>query len=520
MPKSRIFLIAALVFLIASAGLVFFVKHKIGQKIEQGFADLEGASYESYEVHLLAGKISIKQIKLDTPLGALSASAEGQKVSGTVSEAYIDGLHWLDLVRENRLLASEIALRQPHLQFSEVPADSLSAEEVKETAEARAFFAEIKNLKIEEGDIAFYGKEAENPKLRLESFSLEFDKFTFDDALKNDKIALGGYNLNLGHLYLQAADGLHEMKLDSVFTQNRNVTLQNLTFKSPYETDAFMQKLTYRKAKFDLSVPEIILHDFPLERVFNNRFDIPLLSINGADLGVFVDKNNPLAPDKRGLLPGAALRAIESRINADSIAINDASVLFSLKEAGRSERGEIFFKNINARLENVTNDSTLIAKDRDLIAKINSKFMGTSNFDLTVRFFLDSPVYAYDFYGKLDTFDMRRTNRMLADVSQIKISRGDIKELTFEVSADDDRSTGTLDFLYENLEVELIDESGKKKSGVLNWLVQKVLIKEQNTPDGDRKRGEIGIPRDKRKGFFDQLWLSVLDGLKGVILPG
>ena len=502
-------------------GLSIFVKYKVGQKIESGFANLDGANYESYQVSLWKGKITIYDVDLDTKTAQINETLNGNKVVGSIDEAYIDGLHWWDLLRDKRLLASEIALKKPLLKIIKIPADSISISQDSDTKNTQAFFAQIKSISLQSGNIAFFDDEkVENPNMSIGSISLSFKDFTFDDALTKDKMAIVDYDLNVEDFYLQAGDKLHDLRLKKVRTDGKNLHLNNFTFKSPFKTDAFFQKLEHRKSKLDIDIPEIILHDFALEKAFQNEFSLALLEINALEMAVFADKNIPQEANLQKTLPTESLSQLETLLSIDSISIQNAKVTYSLKQKDKQKRGEIFWTDLNASLENITNDSLKIAKNQDLIAKVNSKFMGSSNFDLTVRFLLDSPLFAYDVYGKLDTFNMRQTNQMFEDVTSIRVESGNVQELAFNFHADDNKSVGDLDFYYKDLQVRLRQEKDKRPRRFLKWIVEKVIIKEENLSDGANKKGKINVERNPEKGFFNQLWNSVLDGLKDVILPG
>jgi len=520
MAKTRTLLSIFLGLIIVLFGLSFYVRYKIGQEIKAGFSDLKGADYGSHQVDLWQGKIAISEISLNTKTVQINSALNGKKIVGTINEAYIDGLHWWNLLRNKRLIASDIVLKNPLLKVIKIPLDSISSAKVSEVKNTQAFFAEIKNLEIKNGEIAFFGGEKiENPSMKFGSFSLHFKNLTFDDALTQNKLEIVDYDLNLENFYFQANDKLHDLNLEKVTTEGKNINLHNLTFKSPLETDAFFQKIQHKKSKFDISIPEIILQNFHLEKIFQKEFSLPLLTINSPQITIFSDKNIPALADEQKALPTKHLRNLKSSLSIDSIAINNAKVTYSLKAKEKKNRGEIFWTNVNATMENITNDSLKIAQNQDWVTDINSKFMGSSNFDLTIRFFLDSPVFAYDVYGKLDTFDMRQTNQMFEDVTRIQVESGNVKELVFDFHADDNKSKGLLDFYYKDLQVRLIQEKNKRPRKLLKWILEKVIIKKNNTVEDSNKKGEIDIIRDKKKGIFNQLWNSVLDGLKDVILP-
>lgn len=521
MSKLQIFLLSSIIFVLLLIGGAFFAEYKIKSKIEEGFADLPGAEYEKVSVSLWNGKINLQNVKLNTPLESVAEAGRGKKVVGTIDRAYIDGLHWLDLATDNELLASEIGLKNPQLKFYTTAVDSVQIPEAspQQKDETQAFFAQIKSLDLDEGNIEFYGEGEKNPRIRLQRFAFSFSDFTFDAALENDKIKFAEYNLEADSFFMAIEDKLHHLNIEKVRTENNHLIMKNLRFDSPLGKDAFMQKLEWRKAMIDLTVPEMILHNFAPQKFLKQQYILPLLEVKNAELTVSVDQKVPKNPEDYKILPTEALRKIKGLLHIDSVAVSNTKVTFALKTAKRENYGTIYWTDIDAGFSNITNDSIAFRKNSDLIARTRSRFMGTSRLDLTVRFKLNSPTFGYDFSGRLDTFDMRQTNQMFADISSLDVVSGSVKELSFDVRADDNRSTGDLLFSYKNLEVHVLDKDGKRERKVLNWLISKILIDQKTAEDMQAKKGEIDVPRDKKRGIFNQMWISVLDGLKEVILP-
>ena len=101
----------------------------------------------------------------------------------------------------------------------------------------------------------------------------------------------------------------------------------------------------------------------------------------------------------------------------------------------------------------------------------------------------------------------------------INVKTGTIQEMTFQIDGNNQKLAGDMNFFYDNLNVELLDENLQPTRKVTSGFAQ-MLIKNQNLPGETAKVGRINYARDRSEGFFHHLQKGVIGGIQSTILPG
>lgn len=96
-----------------------------------------------------------------------------------------------------------------------------------------------------------------------------------------------------------------------------------------------------------------------------------------------------------------------------------------------------------------------------------------------------------------------------------------MQKANFKINANLRRSNGQVVFYYNDLKVNLLkeDEDGaKKKKGLLSFLANTILIKDENpTKGGEVRTANITFERVPQASFFNLMWKSVFVGIREIV---
>ena len=96
-----------------------------------------------------------------------------------------------------------------------------------------------------------------------------------------------------------------------------------------------------------------------------------------------------------------------------------------------------------------------------------------------------------------------------------------LKSVDFNISANQNGSSGTVKFLYNDLKVNLLKEADngeKEKKGLLSFLANTVLIKNDNPTPGEAIRtANITFSRVPQASFFNLMWKSIFTGIRETV---
>jgi hypothetical protein len=108
---------------------------------------------------------------------------------------------------------------------------------------------------------------------------------------------------------------------------------------------------------------------------------------------------------------------------------------------------------------------------------------------------------------------------MLEPSINIKFNGGKVNRMTFSFDANDNVSKGWMEFLYQDLDVELLQKESGNAKGFLSSLANWVAVSNNPSPGKKLKIVEIGYERDKNKGIINYVWKTIQSGMVRTIVP-
>ena len=99
--------------------------------------------------------------------------------------------------------------------------------------------------------------------------------------------------------------------------------------------------------------------------------------------------------------------------------------------------------------------------------------------------------------------------------------KGQINDVVFNMTGNDNQAQGKLTMLYSNLKIESFkqDEKGDTlKSKKLENIFSNALIKDNNPANGVTRSADFMYKRDLNKSFFNLLWKSIFDGVQKTVM--
>jgi hypothetical protein len=123
--------------------------------------------------------------------------------------------------------------------------------------------------------------------------------------------------------------------------------------------------------------------------------------------------------------------------------------------------------------------------------------------------------YAYNYQGRLGGMPIAVINPVLMPLALGKIKTGQLKSMEFTIRGDQQKSSGTLHLLYNQLSFELLNNDYSVK--VIKTVLAKTLVVKPDNPDQSSSQprfAKIVFLRPKNYPFFKTLWETILSGLK------
>jgi hypothetical protein len=145
--------------------------------------------------------------------------------------------------------------------------------------------------------------------------------------------------------------------------------------------------------------------------------------------------------------------------------------------------------------------------------------MGEGPLNAEVALPLEGSLRDFTCKGSVGAMELSPLNGMLEPAINMTIKGGRLDRLTFDFSANDNVSSGWMEFLYNNLDVILLGKESGKEKGFVSFLANTMALSNNPAPGKDLKIVQIGFERDKNKGIVGYIWRTIQSGMVRTIVP-
>jgi len=204
-------------------------------------------------------------------------------------------------------------------------------------------------------------------------------------------------------------------------------------------------------------------------------------------------------------------------INISKASVKNASIEYRENEPNTDKVGDVTFENTSLDISNITNMPDIIKNNSQMIISFATKVLGEIPLKGNFNFKLNSDNGSFTTTGHAGAFDATVLNKISIPMGLIKINRGKINSLDFDLRGNDTKAGGDFVMQYDDLNVDVmkIDKDTKKikKRGLLS-LAANMVVKDSNPQSGDLRKETPEYNRDIFKSFFNLVWKTVFTGMK------
>ncbi|WP_423146771.1 hypothetical protein [Rubrolithibacter danxiaensis] len=390
--------------------------------------------------------------------------------------------------------------------FTEIRIDKILLQDIDftliNTGNSRKKKTAIKNLNINATD------------LLIDSLS-ENDRSRFYHS-KNIAVKLKSYRI-------ATSDGLYFIDFNnlSFSSSDKQLLLDKVSVIPRYSKLKHYEKAGFAKDRYDIGFTGISINKINLNRFLRDQ---TLYAGNMIVKKARVEVYNNMAykrnmENKTGRFPHQQLQKLALNVRIDVLNIRNALISYSEYNPDSKRTGTITFNNTSAKFSNLTNDSASLKKNHFMKASLTSRFMDAGRFETSFNFNLTDTKGAFSCTGTLYKIDGTVLNNITKPLGLIEIKRADVKKLTFHLKANNTLATGTMQFYYSNLNVQVLkrdEETGKLETKGFLSQIANIFVVHENNPNfrGDFTPGTIYYKRPYYASFFSFLWKSLFTGIK------
>lgn len=315
------------------------------------------------------------------------------------------------------------------------------------------------------------------------------------------------YHLNLHQLNFAASSGRLSIKSFSVVPR--------------FSEMQFGQVAGFAKDRFNIQMSDMNMEGIDFSLYLRKR-ELYAKEMNISNGFVEVFNNNSLLQRtvvKTGKYPHQLLQKVKELITVKQLNLNNVDISYAEFDRDSKQKGKITFERTSGTITNVTNSPKVKAASPYMFAHLTSYLMGQGKLDVDFRFDLDARDGAFSYAGKLGAMDGRVLNRITKPLGMVEVKSGKVKQLDFNIKANDLMASGKVDFAFNDLSVALLKKDTTQnrlvKQGLMSFLANAMIINSDNPgSEGVLRTANIRYSRVETASFFSFVWKTLFQGIK------
>ncbi len=423
-----------------------------------------------------------------------------------VDQIEVKGVQLLQLVFKDQLAISEIEIEQPKIIW----VSNKSIPEKKTEKEMKINAITVEKVHLRKGN--FKWMEQDRLKAEVEQINLSVHNVVLNHKTVKKAIPVeyDSYRFELLDLFLNV-NNLQDLKLKELVLGDSLLEANDLIYTPKYSKREYVNHIPYEKDLINLKIDRVACKElkYSIDQIFS--LYIPSVDIQKGNLQIYRDKT--IKDDVRQKkLYSQMLRELPFSLKVDTVAIHDTFIKYQEK-LGENEVGEVSFENVNAAIGHLIGGQARYNSKKETTLDLKADFTGISKLDFEYSFRVADSTDAFQFKGSAWEVQDHQVNKFFIPALGVQ-ANGSIDALHYNFSGDQNKASGEMIMVYDELKFEVLKENGQKKK-IMSWLANIVV----DTKNKTRKPVEVtGVQRDKTKSFWNYYWRCLQKGLKKELL--
>ncbi len=526
-----IILSLALILLLGSVIISRIISQKVVQILEDQNVENLHVSIEKTKFSLFDRSLVFNGVHISPNDSAMLKLQENmldkkslQKIS--ISRLKFKGIHLIPLLFYKHLNINKLIIDDPLYQhFTNGEKDTSKGDKkplklhsirIEQLKGFQLDIINVTNLKVQvidaiNKDISFENKplDFEVSGFKLEEIAPDYFKLVpIEDVFEMTRIKVEFPKIK----YLFSIDALkYNFGEDhlQIFNLKYKPTVNKLTLANSY---------IYNTEVYDLDIKEIKIYALDFEKISSNKgLFIDSIQLSQLNIEIYKDKRKPFDLSKRPKLPHQKLKTLKMPLLIHKISANDSELIYEEKLEHKDVLMKVTMKDLNINMFNVT--SVKEYRNAPLKIDLNTQLMGKANLNVDMLLPLADDQHTFFFSGYLGPSKMTSFHSAAIPALGLNVLNGQIENISFQGSANNFTSRGSMKMLYHDLEAEVFKKKTAEKNDFLSWSVKNLVHKSNPGNNGEVREATMKFERVMYKGFGNFLWKTLQNGIVNSIAP-
>jgi len=475
--------------------------------------------HNSIDIDLLGGQLVLKNLRISFDEKKLKQSGldRARFFKASIPFLSIRGVSFSDLILFRKISAERVLLKGAELKlyFRDGKGEKRGPPE-----KLPAF--SLGGVIIENMDIEFYTESSPLPKSGLKGVRLDTGKLIFHPGRKSAMRELPDFHFSVKKSFMDLRKTGYRIETGPVWFDSGGSTIRghDLSYQ-PLSPGILKQKMMNEGRYHKFNIPEISMRQIDFRELKDRRrLKAGQLYIHRPEIFLYRNRNLNRNPGRKAKeLPQQIFRESSLKADVDLVRIKKGKIKYTEIAVGESRGESLTFNDLQVSFHDISNFPEIIRDGRESEIQVSTRLMGESLFKGKIRIPVNHRADRFFFSGALEKTNPAIFNRFLKRNVKIRIDRGKINYLNFNVNADRDRAEGTMQMSYNNAYITVMrKKNSSKKSRFATFLANTLTHKHNPTrPKRKLRIGKIRFERKEKRSIFNYMWKCILTGIKSSI---
>jgi hypothetical protein len=285
--------------------------------------------------------------------------------------------------------------------------------------------------------------------------------------------------------------------------------------------EEFFAARAFRTTRFHVVVPECRVLGLAFGELLQGKsYRARSVHFSRPSFDALVNRDKPVEPFmKPPRMVHETLAAIRQPLQVDSLSITNGHLTYRERVVPGADPGVLTFAAVNMSVEGIANRGEATAAVQ---LRAQGDLMNAGTMKLLMSIPITRPDFSLHYSGTLSAMDLTRLNAFLEIAEQTRIKSGSAKEAAFEVDVTAGEARGSLQAIYKDLEIAMLNKHTGSEKGLGNRFfsfLENLKLRNANAPDasGAMKEGKVNYTRRPDDEFQQFAWFALRTGVLDLI---
>lgn len=353
-------------------------------------------------------------------------------------------------------------------------------------------------------------------KISLSDYEIIIDSMKVEKTIDTLIYKFHDFHLGLKNLDIQTADSIFHLTLGNfnLSYSEKSIQIQNINFSPNISEKDLQKRHKFQITQFAGNAATINITGIGFDSLIQtNKLFVDEILVDSVSAKIFKDKTKPIDLKKFPDYLGQSVSAIKLPLLVKQVKATNLNLV------NREYRPDSSYATANINkatlsVENLTNINT----KQPLLINADAFLENKVRFQVILGFDYEKPEFSIK--GSFPKFNLNDLNPLIQAYTPVTVKSGLVDEIEFTGKAGKTSSSGTMKFLYHDLNIDVkLEEKAAWKNSVLSFAANRVVssanpVSEKLPP----KIVKFSAERDMNKGFINIVIKSALSGLKETVL--